>query len=80
MATSFTLTAERITKLTLDSLKPLVARATNELYLAIRMNSPVNTGVYISGHRNLGVRIEGNKVIGEVMNQGTYPERVEFGF
>lgn len=80
MATSFTLTAERITKLTLDKLKPVVARYTNELYLAIRMYSPVRSGVYISGHRNMGVRIEGNKVIGEVMNQGTYPERVEFGF
>ena len=80
MPTSFTLTADRIVKLTLEAVKPKVERATNELYMQIRMLSPVRTGVYISGHRNMGVRIEGNKVIGEVMNQGKYPERVEFGF
>lgn len=81
MATSFTLTADRIIKITLQGIKPQVERATNALYMAIRMNSPVRTGTFLSQNRNMGVRIEnGNTMIGEVINEGAYPERVEFGF
>jgi hypothetical protein len=80
MATSFTLTADRIIDITLQGIKPQVEKATNALYMAIRMNSPVRTGKFLGQNRNMGVRIEGNSMIGEVINEGAYPERVEFGF
>ena len=78
--TNFKITAESLIKQTITMKRKRMETATNALFLAVRMLSPVRTGTYIGSHRNLGVRQEGNRLIGEVSNEWPYPERVEYWF
>lgn len=57
-----------------------INNATNELYMEVYQNSPVDTWYYISRHRNKGIREEWDRIIWEVENQGEYPETLEEGW
>ena len=76
--TSFSLTADKIAKMFLKDAMPKLTTGLNELFMGIQILSPVSTCKYISQHRNIGVRHEGYQLIGEIVNEGAYPERVEF--
>lgn len=80
MATNFTITSDKLTKFAKKVAINAVHSTVDVLYLEIQKLSPIRTGTYASGHRNMWVRIEGDKVIWEVKNTGKYPERVEFWF
>ena len=78
--TKYELNIESLKWKLLKSVVPVVKQLTDELYLEIQTNSPVDTGTYLWQHRNEWVTIEWNKVIWKVSNQWDYPEKVEFGW
>lgn len=78
--TNYKITAESLIKQTMTMKRKRMESATNALFLAVRMYSPVRTGTYIGSHRNMGVRQDEFRLIWEVTNEWPYPERVEYGF
>lgn len=80
MATKYTLTPEKLQASILKTALPVVRQVVNEMYLGILSQSPVDTGRYIAGHRQVHTRIEKGRIIGGVENPMEYSERVEFGF
>jgi hypothetical protein len=42
--------------------------------------TPVDTWTYLKQNKKRPIRIENDKVIGEVVNEWEYSERVEYGF
>lgn len=72
--------AGRFAALVQAQVVPIVAKATDALHADAKFFSPVDTGAYKAGHRNLGVVTQGNLVIGTVENEMEYAERVEDGF
>jgi hypothetical protein len=80
MTKVFTFDMNKLKKRLLTNQRGILEDATNELYIEIQQNSPVDTGYYLSKHRNKGVRYEEGKMIGEVENIGDYSEKVEEGW
>jgi len=49
----------------------------DDLYFKIRRGSPVDTGLYVKGHRKKAVRIKGTTVTAVIENAWPYPLKVE---
>ena len=80
MPIEFQINLEWLKKKLLNSTIEAVTDTTNAVYSDVRAYSPIDTGQYLSWHRNKGVRVEWNKVIWEVENNWEYSERVEEWF
>lgn len=80
MSRVISFSVDKISKKALAWLWSEMNSATNELYMEVFQNSPVDTGYYQSNHRNKWVRIEGVKLIWAVENESDYPETLEEGW
>lgn len=71
---------ESIKQKILKSAIKTVSETTNAIYMDVRKFSPILTWKYVSGHKNLWVRVTKHRVIGTIENVGEYPEKVETGW
>lgn len=77
MTKVFTFDMNKLQNKLLQNARADLEDATNELYIEIQQNSPVDTWYYLSKHYNKWVRFEDWKMIWEVENMWEYPEKVE---
>lgn len=75
-----TLFTQNVEKQLLSRAYKAVNEATNKLFLTVKMYSPIDTWKYLSGHRNLWVRYDWNKVIWTIANETEYASKVEYGW
>lgn len=78
MTTRFTLNIEWIEKQLIKDALPVMRKATDDLMFQVKLLSPVDTGKYLSSHRNLWVIQEWNKLKWAVWNIDDKAEKVEF--
>lgn len=71
---------KNIKKRNLERAEKITTQTTQDVFIDIRLFSPIDTWKYLSGHRNKGVMVEKNRIIWEIENIWAYPERVEKWF